>query len=227
MALVRGPPVGSERRSSGVIGGNGSGGGDGGGGGGGGGSRGVGVSGGSGESSSSGAGGSASCCATCCCACCTRPHPCCARFARRCCPRTAAFVQATCVIAIIGFVTTLLFGRSVTAMVQGFLGIIFSVETFFAAARGARRVLQLYALFSVLNTGAAIIVGVIVLSGVEFECAGAQNMAACVSTQEIYGLIMALGASSVGVVAAINTGLLSLTMPAKPPPDPLERKLGT
>jgi hypothetical protein len=77
----------------------------------------------------------------------------------------------------------------------------------------------------VLNTIVSVAVGVVVLTGVDIECAAAPNENACASTQVVYGLCMALGASSFGLFAAINIALVSLAMPPHPPEDPEEKLL--
>jgi len=70
------------------------------------------------------------------------------------------------------------------------------------------------ALYMLVNAGVSVVVGVIVLAGVDISCAGMGDYeAACTSTQVTYGLLMALGASSVGLFAAINSALVSFAMP--------------
>ncbi len=52
----------------------------------------------------------------------------------------------------------------------------------------------------------------VVLGGLDVECATAQNREACSDTGVVYGVILSLGASSVGIFAAINSGLAYLAM---------------
>jgi len=63
------------------------------------------------------------------------------------CSREAAntaTVRSVTVFAIFGFIVTLLFGRSLLAVVQSTLGILMSLEAYFAAARGNRAMLRAY-----------------------------------------------------------------------------------
>jgi hypothetical protein len=123
-------------------------------------------------------------------------------------PRSVFYVQLTCIIVIIGLFITIMFGRSITAAILGTIGIIMSLETYFSASRNERWFLKYYAIFMVLFSAASIVVGSTVLSGVDIECAGASNQQACTTTQLMYGLIMTLGSSSVGMFAAINAALV-------------------
>ncbi len=77
-----------------------------------------------------------------------------------------------------------------------------------------------------LNAAACIAVGVVVFTGSDASCAGAQNPAACTSASVFYGIVMALGASALGLFSSINAGLVSLTMGATPPKDPMSQLLG-
>jgi hypothetical protein len=129
-------------------------------------------------------------------------------------------VQGSTILVSLGFFITLIFGRSLFSVVQGTLGICMSLETYFAAARGRRWWLQLYAVYMLLSSVISVAYGAVVLLDVDVECSKmADQFNACVSTQVVYGLVIALGASSVGLFAAINTALLSWAMPAVHPAD--------
>lgn len=68
-----------------------------------------------------------------------------------CCPHSVWVVNATCLIVVLGCWCILLFGRSITATVQGVVGIIASLETLSGMANGQFWVLRWYALYMVLN----------------------------------------------------------------------------
>jgi hypothetical protein len=56
------------------------------------------------------------------------------------------------------------------------------------------------------------VVAGVVLAGLDVECSSAQNREACSDTGVVYGVILSVGASSVGLFAAINSGLAYLAM---------------
>lgn len=78
----------------------------------------------------------------------------------------------------------------------------------------------------VCNAAACVTVGIVSFTGSDASCAGAQNPSACASTSVFYAAIMMLGASSLGIFAAINALLVYFTMPVKAAPDPLLKLLG-
>lgn len=148
---------------------------------------------------------------------CTPSPTCRTACTRRLCPRSIVVVRITCVIVILGLFVTLMFGRSLTAVILGVTGILFSLETLFAMSRGARtrenaRILKYYAAYSVLATGASVAVGATTLSGVDLSCASSADVDACTATQVMYGLIMLIGSPAVGSFAAINSALVYLSL---------------
>lgn len=147
----------------------------------------------------------------------------------RCCPRSTSLVQAMCVLVILGFAITVLFGRSVVAVIQGTLGILISLEGYTAAAAGRRWWLRLYAAFMVLNAAASITIGSVIFSGASEGVSGCSNegtqAAACTAAQVVYGAVMLVGASSVGLFAAANAILVSFAMPARRANDEVEALL--
>jgi hypothetical protein len=143
---------------------------------------------------------------------------------RCCCPRSTFVVSATCLLVIIGYCTILIFGRSLTATVQATVGIVVSLETLLAVWAGRFWMLRWYALYMILNAVVSVAVGATILSGVDLECAAARNATTCVQTGTVYALSMALGSSSVGVFAAINSMAVYYTLP-QPAPDTQARKL--
>lgn len=53
-------------------------------------------------------------------------------------PRSTTFLRLTGAFAVYGYFTTLVFGRSIFAIVQAFLGIMMSLEAYFTVSRGER-----------------------------------------------------------------------------------------
>ena len=85
-------------------------------------------------------------------------------------------------------------------------------------------VLRWYALFMVLSAAVSVGVGASILAGVDVNCSTAYNADACIQTSVVYALSIALGSSSVGVFAAVNSMLVYYTM-KRPPRDLVEAKL--
>jgi hypothetical protein len=137
-----------------------------------------------------------------------------------CVPRSASFLTATILFVIFGLIVTTIYGRSLTAVILGVVGIIVSLEAIFHIARGEWWFLRVYTAYLLAQTAVSVVVGAIALSGVGlFEnCSGAQNPNACVNSQVVYGLIMALGSSSVGVFAAVNSIVVWYAMRGTPGP---------
>lgn len=107
----------------------------------------------------------------------------------------------------------MMFGRSLTAILLGVIGIMASLETLFHISRGGPvTVLKYYSLYSVLATGVSVAIGATTLSGVDLVCASSDDVAACSSTQVMYGLIMLIGSPAVGSFAAINSFLVYLSL---------------
>lgn len=143
-----------------------------------------------------------------------------------CCPRSTSVVQATAILAVLGCFITLVFGRSLVAVLQSLLGILMGMETYHAAAQGKRWWLRVYALYQLLNTVASLLIGIVVLTGVDISCAGSSAQRdICASVEAVYGVMMALGATSVGLFAAINSCLASCAMPDSKPTDECEDML--
>ncbi len=69
-----------------------------------------------------------------------------------------------------------------------------------------------YALYNIANTVVSIVVAGVVLGGLDVECSTAWNRDACNYVGTVYGIILLLGSSSVGIFAAINSGLAYLAM---------------
>ena len=132
-------------------------------------------------------------------------------------------MQGTCVLVVLGFTITALFGRSIISVVQGILGVLMSLETYAAAAQGRRWWLRLYAAFMLLNAAASILIGSVIFVGAVSNCSAEGSQASvCAATQVVYGVIMLVGASSVGIFAAINALLVSFAMPPQRANDELE-----
>ena len=126
-------------------------------------------------------------------------------------------------LVVLGFSITALFGRSIISVVQGTLGILMSLETYSAAAQGRRWWLRGYAAFMLLNAAASILIGSVIFVGVVQDCAGEVSQAArCTATQVVYGVVMLVGASSVGLFAAVNALLVSFAMPQQRANDEVE-----
>jgi hypothetical protein len=143
---------------------------------------------------------------------------------RWCCPHSTVAVTMTCLLVILGYCAILIFGRSLTATVQSTIGIVVSVETLLAVWSERYWMLRWYALYMVLNTVVSIAIGATLLSGIDLECASALNSINCAYTRTIYALSMALGSSSVGLFAAVNSMVVYYTLP-RPAPDTLAAKL--
>lgn len=139
-----------------------------------------------------------------------------ARFTQRCCPRSTAFVQATSLMLILGYFATMMFGRSVISVIQGIIGIVISVESYLAASRSDRHGLRWAALGMLFNTFLSAAVGLTILIGTDIACRNikAEYQGACNVTQSIYGLLMLLGSSSVGIFATINAVLVYFALGA-------------
>lgn len=125
---------------------------------------------------------------------------------------SVVIVQLTCLLVIFGLFVTLMFGRSLVAIIQGTVGIIISTETYWQVGRGGRRILKYYATWAILNAGVSIGVGATVLAGADGQCRGAANLSTCSSTQVLYGLIMLVGSAALGVFASINSLLVYTTL---------------
>lgn len=119
-------------------------------------------------------------------------------------PRSTSALAATIHFVIFGLVVTMVYGRSITAVVIGVVGIIASLEALFHLARAEYWVLPLYSGYLIAQTAVSVGVGASVLAGVGLSCAGSHNPATCNDSQVVYGLIMTLGSSSVGIFAAVN-----------------------
>lgn len=126
--------------------------------------------------------------------------------------RSALFVRASALWSAFGLFTTLVFGRSLYAVVQGALGILVSLEAFFSVSRGERAFLKWFAPYMVANTAASVVIGAVTLSGLDVECTGAPNRAGCTVTGLAYALVMILGGASIGLFAAINAAVALATM---------------
>jgi len=90
-------------------------------------------------------------------------------------------------------------------VVIGACGIIASLEALSHIARREFWVLPWYAGFLTLQVAASLAVGVNAIVGAGTFCAGADNTSTCINLQVVYGLVMALGSSTVGLFAAINS----------------------
>ncbi len=110
------------------------------------------------------------------------------------------------------------------AVVQGTIGILMSLETYNSVSKGNRWFLKWYALYNFLNTIVSIIVAAVVLGGLDVECSQSPNRDACNDIGVLYGVILSLGASSVGVFAAINSTFAYLSM-AEAAPTGSDRKV--
>jgi hypothetical protein len=106
----------------------------------------------------------------------------------------------------------LAFCSTMIAVIQGTIGIIMSLETYHSVSKGNRWFLKWYALYNILNTIVSIVVAGVVLGGLDVECSQAPNRDACNDIGVLYGVLLSLGASSVGVFAAINSTLAYLSM---------------
>jgi hypothetical protein len=130
-------------------------------------------------------------------------------------------LQMTCLLVAMGSCISLFFGRSVTSIAQGTVSILVSIDVFYAAARGDRAMIRFYAIFMLCATAVTIAIGSAILSGVDLNnCSGNVNPSTCSAAQNIYGIIMLLGSSSVGLFASINSFLVYLTMKAPAPAGP-------
>ena len=128
----------------------------------------------------------------------------CARAAR-CVPRSTSFLTAVILMLIYGLGVTAVFGRSLAAVILGGCGIIASLEAIAHIARREYWVLPWYAGYLTLQVAASLAVGVSAIVGAGTFCAGADNTNVCTNVQVVYGLVMALGSSTAGLFAAINS----------------------
>lgn len=135
----------------------------------------------------------------------------------KCIPRSTQVVQAICSLVIFGLFTTLMYGRSMIAVIQGVIGIIVSLEAYYSVGRGERWFLKWYGLYMLANTAVSLTVGGLTLSGLDQDCATAPNQNACSDTGLMYALIMTLGSSSVGIFTAISACLAHVSMREKEP----------
>ena len=131
---------------------------------------------------------------------------------RACWPRGSSVVQATCVVVVFGFLVSIMFARSIGAIVQGVLGICVSVETFLQVGRGAVPILGWYSAYMAVSTLVSLGIGANALFGADATCASAANASTCTNTQLVYGLVTVLGALSIGLFASINAGVTFLAV---------------
>jgi hypothetical protein len=127
-------------------------------------------------------------------------------LARLCCPGSKDVVRFAALLVIFGQTVIFIFARSVPAIVLSIVGILASAEAYLAAGRSPidRRVLALYAAYMLVQSGCFVGLGVATLAGADLTCASAANTTTCTNVAVVLGLIMTLGASSVGTFAALN-----------------------
>lgn len=130
----------------------------------------------------------------------------------RCFPRSAGFVRWTCLLVIYGLVVLMLFSRSTPAIILCIVGVLASLEAYFAAGRGDRRALAAYAVYMLLQSGVAVGLGAYTLSRADKGCASSRNPSSCVSVAVVTGIALLLGSSFVGTFAAFSTAAVVFAM---------------
>ena len=140
------------------------------------------------------------------------PTRCKSRGCLRVCPQTSTFLQGTCLFVIFGLTVVLIYGRSLPAVLFGIVGIVFSLEAIYAAGRRDLCMLKVYFAYLLCQSIFAVVFGSYVLSGADHSCAGTPNADACTSTRVMFALMLILGSSSIGGVAAVNTLFVLLAM---------------
>jgi hypothetical protein len=129
----------------------------------------------------------------------------CGARAARCVPRSTSTLHGVILLVIFGSAVVLVYGRSLPAVIIGGAGILASLEALFHVQRRQWWALPYYAAYLLVQTAASVAVGAAVLVGVGVQCAAAANPGACANHASVFGLILALGSSSVGTLAAITT----------------------
>jgi hypothetical protein len=140
----------------------------------------------------------------------------CRRFCIRCCPGSVSVVKSSALLVVLGSFVLMIFGRSIVSLYQGLVAIAASLECYYAASKGYRKWLAVYAAFMCVDSIFCLFFGATILIGIDFECAhtGSQQPT-CIATQSLYGLALALGSSGLGMFAAINTALAAAAMPSR------------
>jgi hypothetical protein len=70
----------------------------------------------------------------------------------------------------------------------------------------------------------SVVLGILLLTGLDLECSGAANVETCAITQDVYAVIMALGSSTVGLFAVTSTLLMYFTAGGRRP-DPAKEEM--
>lgn len=113
---------------------------------------------------------------------------------------TTVPVRLFAAISVCGGIALALFARSVGGLVLGMLSALASLEMLAALSRKERSALRWYGLFMMLIAGAAVLLGALVLSGVQQSCASAYNVDACTNLDEVVGITLSVGSSSLGIL---------------------------
>lgn len=130
---------------------------------------------------------------------------------------TTVPVRLFAAISVCGGIALALFARSVGGLVLGMLSALASLEMLAALSRKERSALRWYGLFMMLIAGAAVLLGALVLSGVQQSCASAYNVDACTNLDEVVGITLSVGSSSLGILAAASAWLAFVGWPREPP----------
>lgn len=102
-----------------------------------------------------------------------------------------------------GFLSVLLFSRSLYPCLLGAVGLVVSLETIAAVDRGDQRMLTCTGFYMLVNVVASLALGVVMLTNLDSECASAENPGTCSAVGSVSGLIVSVGASSLGMVALV------------------------
>ena len=104
-----------------------------------------------------------------------------------------------------GFLSVLLFSRSLYPCLLGAVGLLVSLETIAAVDRGDQAVglLTFYGLYMLINVIASLALGVVLLTNLDAECASQENPSTCSSVGSVTGLIVSVGSSTLGVFALL------------------------
>ena len=127
------------------------------------------------------------------------------------CPRSVRVLQATCILVIFGLCILMIYGRSMPAVCFAITGIVFSLEAFYAAGRRDLCMLKTYFCYLLVQSGVSVGYGIYSLTNVDESCAGMPNTSTCVSASIMLSLMLVLGSTSIGVVAAVNTFFVLMT----------------
>jgi hypothetical protein len=102
-----------------------------------------------------------------------------------------------------GFLSVLLFSRSLYPCLLGAVGLLVSLETIAAMDRGDQWLLTWYGMYMLINEAASYALGVVLLTNLDAECATAENVGTCTAVGSVTGIAVSVGSSTLGLLALL------------------------